>query len=76
MAQGQFDAMLTLRPSWEWDIAAGALIVAEARGTVTDARGLPLVFNNAHPQVQGVIAAGDDLHADIAARLEPARANQ
>ena len=76
VAQGQFDAMLTLRPSWEWDIAAGALIVAEARGTVTDARGLPLVFNNAHPQVSGVIAAGDDLHADIAARLEPARANQ
>lgn len=76
VAQGQFDAMLTLRPSWEWDIAAGALIVAEARGTVTDARGLPLVFNNAHPQVPGVIAAGDDLHADIAARLEPARANQ
>jgi myo-inositol-1(or 4)-monophosphatase len=72
VAQGRFDAMLTLRPSWEWDIAAGALIVTEARGTVTDPRGLPLVFNNPHPQVPGVIAAGHELHADIAARLEPA----
>ncbi|WP_019955780.1 3'(2'),5'-bisphosphate nucleotidase CysQ [Yoonia vestfoldensis] len=75
VAQGRFDAMLTLRPSWEWDIAAGALIVAEARGTVTDPRGLPLVFNNPHPQVPGVIAAGHELHADIAARLEPAAPN-
>ncbi|WP_322890853.1 MULTISPECIES: 3'(2'),5'-bisphosphate nucleotidase CysQ [unclassified Yoonia] len=75
VAQGRFDAMLTLRPSWEWDIAAGALIVAEARGTVTDPQGLPLVFNNAHPQVPGVIAAGHELHADIAARLEPAAPN-
>ena len=71
VAQGRFDAMLTLRPSWEWDIAAGALIVAEARGTVTDQAGKHLRFNNAHPQVPGVIAAGQELHASLAARLEP-----
>lgn len=71
VAQGRFDAMLTLRPSWEWDIAAGALIVAEARGTVTDQAGKALRFNNAHPQVPGVIAAGQELHASLAARLEP-----
>ena len=50
--------MLTLRPSWEWDIAAGALIVAEAMGTATDRTGAALRFNNPHPQVNGVIAAG------------------
>lgn len=58
VAQGRFDAMMTLRPSWEWDIAAGALIVAEAGGTVTDQTGLDLQFNNPHPQVNGVVAGG------------------
>ena len=58
VAEGRFDAMLTLRPSWEWDIAAGALIVAEAGGTATDRKGQPLRFNNPHPQVDGVLAAG------------------
>lgn len=72
VAQGRFDAMLTLRPSWEWDIAAGALIVAEARGTVTDQSGTALRFNNARPMVPGVLAAGGDLHSDLVALLEPA----
>jgi len=58
VAQGRFDAMMTLRPSWEWDIAAGALIVSEANGDVTDQNGAPLRFNNAHPQVNGVVAGG------------------
>ena len=71
VAQGAFDGMLTLRPSWEWDIAAGALIISEAGGTVTDQHGAPLRFNNAHPQVPGVVAAGPVLHATLAARLEP-----
>ncbi|MBQ2261635.1 MAG: 3'(2'),5'-bisphosphate nucleotidase CysQ [Loktanella sp.] len=71
VAQGRFDAMLTLRPSWEWDIAAGALIVTEAQGKVTDQSGTALRFNNAYPQVPGVIAAGQELHASLAARLEP-----
>ncbi|MBB5720452.1 myo-inositol-1(or 4)-monophosphatase [Loktanella ponticola] len=55
-AQGRFDAMMIIRPSWEWDIAAGALIVAEAGGDVTDQTGAPLRFNNPHPQVNGVVA--------------------
>ncbi len=71
VAQGSFDGMITLRPSWEWDIAAGALIVAEAGGKVTDQHDAPLRFNNAHPQVPGVIAAGQQLHGLLAARLEP-----
>jgi len=68
VAEGRFDAMLTLRPTWEWDIAAGALIVAEAGGAATDRRGNPLRFNNAHPQVDGVLAAGG-LHAPLLDRL-------
>ncbi len=75
VAQGRFDGMMTFRPSWEWDIAAGSLIAQEAGSTVTDQYAAQLRFNNAHPQVPGVLAAGHQLHADLAARLEPPRAN-
>ena len=67
VAQGRFDGMFTFRPSWEWDIAAGALICAEAGAQVTDKSGAPLRFNNPHPQTDGVIAAGPALHAGLMA---------
>ncbi|KEJ90441.1 inositol monophosphatase family protein [Sulfitobacter donghicola] len=65
VAQAKFDAMLTLRPSWEWDIAAGALIVAEAGGTVTNQRGAPLRFNSADPRLDGVVAGGNAIHTAV-----------
>lgn len=70
VAQGRYDAMLTFRPSWEWDIAAGALILAEAGAKVTDRAGLDLRFNNAVPQTAGVVGAGHELHAEIARNLQ------
>ena len=70
VAQGRFDAMITLRPSWEWDIAAGALIAAEAGAVVTDQTGQPLRFNNAHPTVPGVLLGGAMVHHALASRLE------
>ena len=69
VAQGSYDVMLSLRPTWEWDIAAGALIVTEAGGSVTDRTGAPLRFNNPHPQTDGIIAANAALHAQITERL-------
>ncbi len=71
VAQGRFDGMLTLRPSWEWDIAAGDLILREAGGLCTDRMGQPLRFNNAHPRLNGVVAAGPALHAGLHDRLDP-----
>jgi len=65
VAQSEFDAMLTLRPSWEWDIAAGALIVAEAGGTITNQRGAPLRFNAADPRLDGVVAGGALIHTAL-----------
>jgi myo-inositol-1(or 4)-monophosphatase len=56
--------MLTLRRSWEWDIAAGALIISEAGGICSDQTGQPLRFNNADPRLNGVVAGG--VHAQIA----------
>lgn len=58
VAEGRFEAMMTLRHSWEWDIAAGALIAAEAGGCAHDRTGAPLRFNNADPRLNGVVAGG------------------
>ena len=71
VAQGRFDAMITLRPAWEWDIAAGALIVAEAGGRASDRTGAALTFNNAHPKQNGVLAANSVLNTAIQALLAP-----
>ncbi len=71
VGQGRFDGMLTLRPSWEWDIAAGDLIIREAGGLCSNRLGQPLRFNNAHPRLNGVIAAGSSIHEALFARLDP-----
>ncbi len=68
VAEGQFDAMLTLRPAWHWDIAAGALLVHEAGGTLSTGAGGGLHFNTPRPMSDGVIAAGPALHSEILAR--------
>ncbi len=69
VAEGRFDAMLALRRTWEWDIAAGALIVTEAGGTVSDRRGAPLLFNNPVPQTDGTLSAAPVLHPRLIERL-------
>lgn len=58
VAEGQFDAMLTLRATWEWDVAAGSLLVTEAGGLVSDKTGAEPQFNNPHPQLKGMVAGG------------------
>ncbi|MEM6305848.1 MAG: 3'(2'),5'-bisphosphate nucleotidase CysQ [Pseudomonadota bacterium] len=69
VAEGRFDAMLTLRPTWEWDIAAGSLIVTEAGGAATTRDGAALVFNNPDPRVDGILAGGMPSHAHLRATL-------
>ena len=65
IGQGRFDSMLTLRDSWEWDIAAGGLIAAEAGATVSDRCGAALKFNTPGAKNRGVVASAPDLHAQI-----------
>ncbi len=69
VGQGKFDGMLTFRPTWEWDVAAGALIVEEAQGICTDKTGAALRFNNATPQLNGMVAAGRPLHTSLMVAL-------
>ncbi|MGI9390456.1 MAG: 3'(2'),5'-bisphosphate nucleotidase CysQ [Boseongicola sp.] len=69
VGEGRFDGMLTLRATWEWDIAAGALIASEAGAIVTDRKGQALVFNSAARQTAGVVAGGANVHRDIITAL-------
>lgn len=70
-AEGRHDAMLTLRPAWEWDIAAGALIAERAGCTVTDPQGRALALNAEVPRATGIIAANPSLHGALLAALRP-----
>lgn len=70
VADGTADALLTLRPTWEWDIAAGSLIAARAGATATDRHGNPPIFNRLRPQSDGLLVAPTRLHANLAARLK------
>lgn len=65
VAEGRFDAMMTFRDCWEWDIAAGALIAAEAGAHVSDRRGGTMSFNSAAAKTAGAIAASPALHPSL-----------
>src|SRR5690606_17381730 len=68
-AQGRFDGALSLRPTWEWDVAAASLIAERAGAAVSDRHGATMRFNNPHPQVDGLIVAGQPLHDALLAAL-------
>ncbi len=65
VAAGKADAVISLEPKNEWDVAAGALLVEAAGGVVTDASGYPMQFNRRDTLLDGVIAAGPNTHAAI-----------
>ncbi len=68
-AEGKFDAALSLRAAWEWDIAAGSLIAERAGAAVTDRRGQRMRFNSPRAMVDGLIVAGPRLHGELQAAL-------
>ena len=61
VAEGKFDAMIIFRDSWEWDIAAGALIASEAGAVMTDREGAGLTFNTPSAKGPGVLAMAPKL---------------
>lgn len=69
VAEGRFDAMMTLRPCWEWDIAAGALIGLEAGAAVTDMAGRVQRFNAPRRQVAGTVSGTPAVQAALLDRL-------
>jgi myo-inositol-1(or 4)-monophosphatase len=70
VAAGRADASFALNPKWEWDIAAGALLVSEAGGTVTSITGAPLKFNSGEAKVESLLAAAPDLHRVLAGHFK------
>ncbi|MHC0052282.1 inositol monophosphatase family protein [Actibacterium sp. D379-3] len=69
VAEGRFDGVLTIRDSWDWDIAAGTLILTEAGACITDRQGGALRFNTAHPASPGVVAGSPAVHREMVQRL-------
>jgi myo-inositol-1(or 4)-monophosphatase len=69
VAEGRFDALFTFRDTWEWDVAAGELIVREAGGVVTTRAGETPRYNRPRPLLPGMIAGGAAVQAAIVARL-------
>ena len=71
VAEGSFDGMVSLSSKYEWDVAAGDLIVHEAGGRVTSPSGELLAYNKVKPLLQGVVSAGPILHRQLLDRLQP-----
>ncbi len=69
VAEGAFDGMLTLRPTWEWDVAAGALIARQAGAMVSDRKGRAPLFNSPDARLDGCIAAAPGLQSDLLNQL-------
>jgi myo-inositol-1(or 4)-monophosphatase len=75
IAAGRADAALSITRKAEWDLAAAALLVQEAGGKVTDARGAALRFNQPRPRINGLVAAAPALHELLIARTRPVAAD-
>jgi myo-inositol-1(or 4)-monophosphatase len=69
VADGTFDGLIAERPKWDWDLAAGALLITEAGGYITGRKGAPLQFNEDPPRQPAPLAAGPALHALLRERL-------
>lgn len=69
MACGRIDAVATFEPENEWDVAAGALLIDEAGGTITDGSGQALTFNRTTPRYRGIIATSPGCPASLKQEL-------
>lgn len=69
VASGRFDAMITFRPAWEWDVAAGDLICTEAGASVFDTLGAVPVYNSRGAKTAGIIACAPGLRTDLLAHV-------
>jgi myo-inositol-1(or 4)-monophosphatase len=69
LSAGNGDATFTLTPKNEWDVCAGALLVEEAGGKVTELDGRPMRFNRPSPLRPGMIASNGALHESLMALI-------
>lgn len=69
VAADEADLCASLRWGNEWDIAAAALIAEQAGATVTDALGVPILYNSDPAEAFGVLVSAPAIHAAAIARL-------
>jgi len=65
VAAGLADATWTLVPKNEWDVAAGAALVAAGGGAVFGPDGEPIEFNQKNPLLPGFVAVAGGLEAPV-----------
>lgn len=71
VAAGRFAGLISLRPSNDWDLAAAVLLMREAGGWLSDAKGRPLRLNEPSLRHAGLVAAGtESLYNQLLSRLE------
>jgi len=70
VAAGEADAIISLAPKNEWDIAAGILLVEAAGGRVATLDDKPFTFNQEHTLVNGVVAANPLLSKQLYELIE------
>lgn len=70
VAAGRADITFTLTPKNEWDVAAGAALVASAGGFVATLDNAPLRCNNRNPLLSGLMASGPQLREPLLSVLE------
>lgn len=71
VAAGQADVTFTLTPKNEWDVAAGAALVASAGAFVATLDNAPLRCNNRNPLLTGLMACGPFLKGELLSALQP-----
>ena len=72
VADGRYDACISLSRKSDWDIAAAELILAEAGGRNTNSIGEKFKYNQPDTKHASVISAGPKLHSNILQYLETA----
>ena len=71
VASGAFDAAVALSAKSEWDIAAAALIAAEAGAVVSDHKGASFAFNTPKARARSLICAAPGVYPLILAKTSP-----
>lgn len=70
VSAGLADVTFTLTPKNEWDVAAGAALVASAGGFVSTLENTPLQCNRKNPLLTGLLASGPLLKEELLAAVQ------
>lgn len=69
IARGDADGCFTLQPKSEWDICAGHVLVTEAGGIVTHAKGERVLYNQKKPLFENLVYCNPHVHAAVLEKI-------